>query len=64
MRGLLRRDFNRLRREGFSQTVLAALETIIKRYGESYEDLVRRAGANPIGRAAKLADLRDNSDLS
>lgn len=57
-------DFDRLRREGFSETVLTALETVTKRDGESYEDFVRRAGANPIGRAVKLADLRDNSDLS
>lgn len=57
-------DFDRLRREGFSEVVLAALETVTKREGESYEDFVRRAGANPIGRAVKLADLRDNSDLS
>ena len=57
-------DFDRLRREGFSEAVLAALETVTKREGESYEDFVRRAGANPIGRAVKLADLQDNSDLS
>ncbi len=57
-------DFDRLRREGFSEVVLAALETVTKREGESYEDFVRRAGANPIGRAVKLADLCDNSDLS
>jgi len=57
-------DFDRLRREGFSATVLAALDTVTKREGESYEDFVRRAGSNPIGRAVKLADLRDNSDLS
>ena len=57
-------DFARLRREGFSETVLTALETVTKRDGESYEDFVRRAGANSIGRAVKLADLRDNSDLS
>jgi (p)ppGpp synthase/HD superfamily hydrolase len=57
-------DFDRLHREGFSANVLAALDTVTKRDGESYEDFVSRAASNPIGRAVKLADLRDNSDLS
>jgi (p)ppGpp synthase/HD superfamily hydrolase len=56
--------FDRLRDEGFSDTVLAALDTVTKREGESYDDFVRRAAANPIGRAVKLADLHDNSDLT
>lgn len=32
--------------------------------GESYQQFVARAGQNIIGRAVKLADLRDNSDLN
>ena len=35
-----------------------------KREGEAYEEFLLRAAANPIGRRVKLADLRDNSDLS
>lgn len=49
---------------GFSSTVVEALESVTRREGESYEDFVRRAAANPFGRRVKLADLRDNSDLS
>jgi hypothetical protein len=45
-----------LRAEGFSEAV-----TI--RDGESYDDFVARAAADPIGRRVKLADLEDNSDL-
>jgi (p)ppGpp synthase/HD superfamily hydrolase len=56
--------FDRLRAEGFSERVLAALDSVTKRDGETYEDFVRRAAANPIGRAVKLADLQDNCDLS
>ena len=53
-----------LRAAGFSETVLAALESVTKRPGESYDDFVARAGQNPLGKVVKLADLAENSDLS
>lgn len=56
--------FERLRREGFSERILEALQTVTKRDGEDYEAFVLRAAANPIGRRVKLSDLYDNSDLS
>jgi (p)ppGpp synthase/HD superfamily hydrolase len=55
---------NRLRAEGFSGEVVAALDSVTKRDGEDYFSFVRRAAANPIGRKVKLADLRDNADLT
>jgi hypothetical protein len=57
-------NFERLRGEGFSPRIVAALEAVTKRDREDYEAFVRRAASNPIGRAVKLADLRDNCDLS
>ena len=56
--------FDDLRAEGFSEEVLAALETVTRREDETYEAFVLRAATNPIGRRVKLADLHDNSDLS
>lgn len=53
-----------LRKEGFSEDVLNAIESVTKVPGESYEDFVERAAQNPIGRVVKLADLEENSDLS
>ncbi|MHC8362419.1 HD domain-containing protein [Pseudomonas sp. LS2P72] len=53
-----------LRKEGFSEVVLTAIESITKVPGESYEAFVERAAQNPIGRVVKLADLEENSDLS
>ena len=53
-----------LRKEGFSEAVLSAIEAVTKVPGESYEDFVERAAQNPIGRVVKLADLEENSDLS
>jgi hypothetical protein len=57
-------DFDCLRRECFSEAVLEALASVTKIDGESYEDFIRRAARNPIGKAVKRADLIDNSDLS
>jgi (p)ppGpp synthase/HD superfamily hydrolase len=56
--------FERLRQEGFSDAVLAAIDSVTKREGEDYEAFVERAAANPIGRRVKLADLCDNCDLA
>jgi (p)ppGpp synthase/HD superfamily hydrolase len=56
--------FDRLGREGFSNRIIEALQSVTKRDAEDYDDFVRRSAANPIGRRVKLADLYDNSDLS
>jgi len=53
-----------LRAEGFSETVVAAVDSVTRRPGESYEAFVLRAASNAIGRSVKLADLSDNCDLS
>lgn len=52
-----------LRAEGFGDEVLAALDGVTCRDGETYDDFIERAAANPISRAVKLADLEDNMDL-
>jgi (p)ppGpp synthase/HD superfamily hydrolase len=57
-------DFERLKVEGFSDRILAALDRVTKREGEDYEAFVLRAAGDPISRNVKLADLRDNSDLT
>jgi (p)ppGpp synthase/HD superfamily hydrolase len=54
----------RLREEGFSDAVLQALAALTIREGEEYLSYVRRAGANPIAKKVKLADLADNMDES
>ncbi len=53
-----------LRRDGFSEEILSAIQSVTKREGETYEDFVIRAAANKIGRRVKLADLTENCDLS
>ena len=56
--------FDRLRAEGFAESVLEALDAVTHRDGESYEDFVLRAAKNPIGRNVKRADLLDNLNLA
>lgn len=53
-----------LRAKGFSEEVLAAVDALTKRNGESRMDAAVRAKANPIARRVKLADNADNLDMS
>jgi len=57
-------SFGRLGEEGFSPAIIEAIESVTRRDDEAYEDFVARAAQNSIGRRVKLADLRDNCDLS
>ncbi len=54
----------RLREEGFTPEVLAAVDHLSRREGESYTDFVARAISHPLALRVKLADLRDNMDLT
>ena len=53
-----------LRTEGFPAALVAAVAALTKRDGEEYEAFIRRVAPNALAREVKLADLRDNSDLS
>ncbi len=52
-----------LRQQGYSEEILAALDGVTRREGESYEDFVERSRAHPVSRRVKLADLADNMDI-
>jgi (p)ppGpp synthase/HD superfamily hydrolase len=52
-----------LRREGFSEAVLAAVECVTHRREQPYADYVVRCKNNPTAKQVKLADLADNSRL-
>lgn len=49
-----------LKKEGFSQQIVDAVDAMTRHDGEDYFELVRRAGSNPIARRVKIADLKDN----
>lgn len=62
--------FERLKEQGFSDTVIEALRLVTKEQGKNYDSyeeyqvLIVRTASNPISRAVKMADLRDNLDES
>lgn len=52
-----------LRREGFSDEVVAAVCLVTHRKHEPYADYVVRCAGNPLARQVKLSDLEDNTRL-
>ncbi len=57
------RTFDDLRKLGYSEEVIAALDCVTKREGEGYEQFVERAATNPVARRVKIADIEDNMDV-
>ena len=57
--------FDALRDEGFSEKIIEALKTVTKHSEEeNYDDFIQRSLTNDIGRRVKIADLRENLDLT
>jgi len=56
--------FDRLTDEGFGPDVIAALDCVTVREGESYDAFIDRALANPTARRVKILDLEDNMTLT
>lgn len=48
----------------FGVRIAAAVDALTKRGGESYDDYLSRVRADDIATRVKLADLKDNCDLS
>ena len=49
--------------QGFPQHIVEGILSVTKREGETYEDFVKRAKQNTIGRIVKIHDLEDNLDV-
>ena len=57
--------FEALLAERFSIEVIEALKSVTKNSdNEDYDSFIQRAMENPIGRKVKIADLRDNLDVT
>ena len=52
-----------LREEGFTEEIVEAVLAVTRREGKEYDDYVRRAAQNELGRMVKRADLEDNMDI-
>ncbi|MBF0193262.1 MAG: GTP pyrophosphokinase [Magnetococcales bacterium] len=55
--------FEDLRKAGFSQRVLDALDHLTHREGEDYQSYILRIKGNSLARYVKLRDLEDNMDI-
>lgn len=51
-----------LRTAGYPSEVVDAVDSVTRRQGETYMDMIRRAAAHPLGRLVKLADNAHNGD--
>jgi hypothetical protein len=49
---------------GFPQSVVMAVDSVSKRKGEPDEDYIKRVSQNQTGRIIKIADLRNNMDIT
>jgi (p)ppGpp synthase/HD superfamily hydrolase len=50
-----------LRAAGYPAEVVDAVDSVSRREGETYMDMIRRAAVNPLGRLVKFADNAHNS---
>ncbi|MBF9135160.1 HD domain-containing protein [Plantactinospora sp. S1510] len=51
-----------LREQGYPEEVVGAVDSVSRRPGEAYEDMLDRAVRHPVGLKVKLADNSHNSD--
>ncbi len=53
-----------LRTQGFTPTVIGCLDNLTKRREEDYEHYLERVAQHPISIRVKIADIKDNMDIS
>lgn len=56
--------FQDLRDMGFSERVIAGVDSVTKRDGEDYDTFIKRCALNPDGKIVKRGDIKDNSDVT
>jgi predicted hydrolase (HD superfamily) len=63
-KGSTAKAFAILREEGFSEEVISILQLVTHRKGTDYMDYIRALAVHPVAKKIKIADLRDNSDIT
>lgn len=56
--------FEHLLAEGFPRNIVDAIVSVTRNKDESYDEFIKRARLNPIGRIVKIHDLEDNIDIT
>jgi (p)ppGpp synthase/HD superfamily hydrolase len=52
-----------LRKAGYSEEILVAIDCLTRRDGEEYDQFIDRVEGTTLARKVKIADLQDNLDL-
>lgn len=52
-----------LRSNGFSESIVSAVDALTRRENETYGEFVQRVSKNPLASRVKIADLTDNMDI-
>lgn len=53
-----------LKKMGFSDKVISAIDAITKRDNEDHEEYIKRVSANDLAKKVKLCDMYHNSDIT
>lgn len=53
-----------LKNKGFPQDIIEAIEALTKRPNETYQDFIERVSNNELAKTVKIADLKDNMNLT
>ena len=53
-----------LKAKGFSDDLLAALDLLTKKRGQTYDEYIAAISRDPLVRVVKIANLEDNMNLS
>lgn len=57
-------DLSYLEAEGFDPDIVSAVEALTKREGETYDSFLERVALNDLAVRVKVADIRDNIDVT
>jgi (p)ppGpp synthase/HD superfamily hydrolase len=49
---------------GYSMRIIAGVDAMTRKDGETYDEFIKRCALNPDARRVKREDLRDNSDIT
>ncbi len=55
---------NYLLHQGYDEEIVQAVDRLTRRSNEPYDVFIKRISSNPLANRIKLADLKDNMDLS
>lgn len=55
---------NDLSEQGFTQEMIDAIVALTRQPDETYPEFILRVSLNPLARQVKIADLRDNMDIT